>query len=146
MRFFKSMDAVRDARDLSPRVAGCLRKVVANLEKCLSSPERPWTPDDDGFAVLVEPTDSHADWERQFGAPPDRIGLECVTYDREHGCFVAIWAANNQFVQSLIVPDEPWLDPAGRLHLLDNMYEEQTRTVPPAPRSSHNSRSPARRR
>jgi hypothetical protein len=144
MKAFKSLGDVDRAR-LPPNVAACVRNTVKTLTRNLTMPGHQYIPDEDGYAVLIEGVGDLQERPGTFGGPLEKVGWEGVFFD--HGCFVGILLCNNEFGLNVVVPaDAPWLAPAARQHLIDNMSDEDVRAMRAAVRGSQNSRSPARRR
>ncbi|TLM63585.1 MAG: hypothetical protein FDZ69_12340 [Deltaproteobacteria bacterium] len=74
--------------------------------------------DDHGHLILVTPSDTDAKLGQQLGRRWGENGFEGVEYDAAHRCFVAVVLRNNEHAITILVPDEPWLDPDIRQRLL----------------------------
>lgn len=77
-----------------------------------------YNPDSHGHLVLVTPSDTDTSLGQQLGRRWSDNGFEGVQYDATHRCFVAVILRNNEHAITVLVPDEPWLDPAIRQRLL----------------------------
>ena len=89
-----------------------LRVVTQSLRTLREAYGPDYDPDDCGHVILVDQntTDAHA--RELFGRPWSEAHLEGASYDPEALCFLTCILFNNQFGLTIIVPDEPWLDPA----------------------------------
>ncbi|TLM69216.1 MAG: hypothetical protein FDZ69_00140 [Deltaproteobacteria bacterium] len=77
-----------------------------------------YDPNDHGHLALVTPKDTDASLGLSLGRKWRENGFEGVEYDVAHRCFVAVILRNNEHAITILVPDEPWLDPAIRHRLL----------------------------
>lgn len=84
-----------------------------------------YDPDDHGHLVIVTPTDTDAGLSPLLGRRWSENGFEGVEYDIAHRCFVAVILRNNEHAITILVPDEPWLDPAIRQRLLLELASDQ---------------------
>lgn len=81
--------------------------------------DRPqYDPDDDGHLVIVTPTDTDLNLGQILGRRWRESGFEGVWHDSASCCFVAVILRNNQHATTILIPDEPWLEPAIRQRLL----------------------------
>lgn len=95
--------------------------VMCAMRSLLAAYGEGFDPDDDGYVVLVDQHTTDADALELMGQSWPDVRLEGTTFDRETNCFLTIWLANNQFGLSIVVPDEPWLDPRFRAVLLSEL-------------------------
>lgn len=106
---FKQRSDIPKAR-LPPHLAAYIDRLFTDIIKSLPD----YHSDNDGYLALVTPRDT----DKSLG---DRLGwkwtngcFEGISYDKASRCFVTMILRNNQFVISILIPDEPWLDPAIR--------------------------------
>lgn len=118
MQVFQSLKAVSQS-GLPPNLLDPVRRAMATLVEISTYPGKTYSPEDDGQIVLIEPPDTEADQQAAFGYPLKDAPLEGVF--RDGGCFVAVLLSNNQYGLSIVVPDEPWLDPQLRASLEENL-------------------------
>lgn len=76
-----------------------------------------YKPDDDGYLSLVTHRDTDAKLIEQLGWKWRANCFEGVLYDATAQLFIVTILRNNQFVETVLIPDEPWLDPAIRQRL-----------------------------
>lgn len=117
MKQFKSAnDLLQLAQDdpAYPIVANLVKRLIVDYEA------EGWThdPDADGWICLIE----REDLDRPLNEIWDDwtlfdIPWEGITKDGDH--YIAVFLANNQFGLAFVIPDAPWLTPAFR-----NMIEE----------------------
>lgn len=77
-----------------------------------------YNPDDHGYLALITPSDTDAGLGLSLGRKWREHGFEGVEYDVTHRCFVAVILRDNEHAVTILVPDEPWLEPAIRQRLL----------------------------
>lgn len=94
------------------------RAVIRAMRTLLDAYGSTFTPDDCGCVVLVTKETTDADALALFGRPWPDIRLEGVTLDRETGCFLTCVLFDNQRGHTILVPNEPWLNPAFRAALV----------------------------
>jgi hypothetical protein len=79
-----------------------------------------YRPEDDGYLVLIEPTDVDRvldDLDMQWRlaeVPFEGVGMI-------DGCFYAVYIPNNQFALGFLIPDVEWLTGEARRHLEDHL-------------------------
>jgi hypothetical protein len=95
------------------------RDLLAQLIADYAEHGHAFNPDEDGHIVLIEEWDADDDIRAALGAGLLDAVLEGCVYER--GCFVACVLFNNQFGVSIVVEDAPWLDPAVRERLMQNL-------------------------
>lgn len=108
MLVFSSIDAIPDAR-LPAHLATYIEKLFASMLKAISN----YNPEDDGYLVLVTPSDTDESMGERLGYKW-KDGWEGVSYDESSRCFLTLILRNNQYGISIVIPDEPWLDLAIR--------------------------------
>ncbi|MBT1073488.1 hypothetical protein [Pelotalea chapellei] len=117
MKCFVTLEAVDQARlPANLRIA-----VTRSVRNMLDVHGDRYDPANDGSVVLVEQITTDEDALLLFGHMWSNAPLEAVTYDRETGTFLAVVLLNNQLAHSIIVPDMPWISPAFRVNLLENL-------------------------
>lgn len=84
-----------------------------------------YDPDAHGHLVLVTPKDTDAGLGLSLGRKWCECGFEGVEYDIAHRCFVAVMLKDNEHAVTILVPDEPWLEPAIRQRLLLELPGDQ---------------------
>jgi hypothetical protein len=117
MQFFVTLEEVARAR----LPANIRRAVTRSLRNMLDVHGDGYAPAEDGMVVLVEQSTIDEDARRLFGHTWAEAPLEGVSYDRETGTFLVVVLLNNQLAHSIIVPDMPWLSPAFRSHMTENL-------------------------
>ena len=120
MQIFHSLADVNSA-DLSPSVSRAVAQAVATLFSAHSSDMHTYTPEDDGYVVLVEPSDSLETISTVLGQTPDYLPWEGGY--RDDGTLVGVLLRNNQFGLTVVVPVDA--NPTLRKHLLDSMDERR---------------------
>jgi hypothetical protein len=115
MKIFSSLSSLDQIRGspLGPMLRGIVIRMLGHFE---------YSPEDDGFVVLVEPGD--ADRVLRDLRLPYRlheVPFEAVHMQEGHYC--GIYLANNQFAITFLIPDAEWLTPAVRGHL-ENLLEK----------------------
>ena len=71
-----------------------------------------YDPENDGYIIVVTPTDTDASLSEQLGRKWQESMFEGVSV--LDSCWHAVLLRNNQFTLSIIVDDADWLDPAIR--------------------------------
>ena len=122
MQQFTTIPQVQQAR-LPP----VLRKIVFRSLLALIEAYEEYDPEDDGHVVLVDHTTTDAHAVELFGVPWREARLEGVIYDAEARAFETCVLFNNHFGITVIVPDRPWLDPAFRAKLVNELVNMPTR-------------------
>lgn len=119
MQTFRFMADLTTA-SLSPPVRRPVEQAISDLVAIHSKNVRSYAPADDGYVVLVEPTDT-----------PETIrdALDCLPKDlpweggyRDGDCMVGILLRNSQFGLTVVVPAD--CNQTLRASLLDAMCEE----------------------
>ena len=80
-----------------------------------------YDPADDGHLVIVTPTDTDDGLSQHLGRRWRESSFEGVTFDPACCCFFTVILRNNQYATTILIPDEPWLEPAIRRRLLAEM-------------------------
>jgi len=109
---------------LPPPVRATVERAVATLFTAYTTGARHYTPEDDGYVVLVEAGDSPEAIATVLGHPPDRLPWEGSYRDGE--MLVGVLLRNNQFGLTVVVP--PDADPTLRQHLLNALADERRMT------------------
>lgn len=117
MKRFVNMKEVAQAR-LPENIR---RAVARSMRNILDVHGERYDPLEDGIVALVDQSTTDDDAQRLFGHTWEETPLEGVSYDRETGTFLAVVLLNNQLAHSVIVPDLPWLSPAFRSNLMENL-------------------------
>lgn len=115
MKIFKSLEDV-DAAGLPPPVHRVARRVVGDFIDALASYGEEYSPEDDGYTLLIEGGDE-AEVGTVIGYPLVEATFEGVSRDGD--CFVGCVLHNNQFGYSLVFVDSPRLDAALRARLIE---------------------------
>jgi hypothetical protein len=119
MRVFRSLEEVRAAEGLEPGWRLALERVMGDLTSAYADAGLAYDPDSEGPVVLAEQRDTDEDWRNLMGCALSTAPFEGATI--EHGCFVAVVLANNEYGYTIIVPDAPWLAPESLARLIDAM-------------------------
>ena len=115
MKIFDSLSSLDQIRGspLGPMLSGIVIRMLGHFE---------YSPEDDGFVVLVEPGD--VDRVLTDLCLPYRL---CeVTFEAVHmleGHYCGIYLANNQFAITFLIPDADWVQGELRQHL-ENLLEK----------------------
>ncbi len=117
MLTFRSLDEIAPV-SLPPPVH---RAVFQAMKALLDAYGEDYDPDDCGYVVLVDATTTDGHALELMGRPWTDALLEGVIFDAETNCFLTCVLFNNQFGLSIVVPDEPWLDPAFRGKLREEL-------------------------
>ncbi len=119
MKEFRSLEDVEQARlpdGLSGIVSDTLRVLI---EACAEAGDR-FDPDADGHTVLVEAGDTDEVIRAAIGGHTLR-DAPFEGCSRAGACFLTCVLFNNQFGVSVVIPDEPWLDPSVRERLMADL-------------------------
>lgn len=117
MKTFRSMEEVL-AADLPLHHRKVLLRFIQNLADAYGSDFDPELVE--GVILLDQATtDSHA--LDLFGRTWPEVLYEEVLYDQPSGCFLTCVLCNGEEGVTIVVPDEPWLDPALRARLAKRM-------------------------
>ena len=122
MQHFTSIPQVQQAR-LPPE----LKKITFRALLTLIEAYEEYDPVDDGYVILVDHTTTDAHAVELFGVPWTDARLEGVIYDAEARVFETCVLFNNHYGITVIVPDRPWLDPAFRAKLVNEMIRTPAR-------------------
>jgi hypothetical protein len=119
MKEFRSLEDV-DRALLPDDLLKVVRGTLKGLIDAYAEAGETFDPDEDGYTVLVERGDTDEVTRAAIGGYTLRDALfEGAVY--EHGCFLTCVLFNNQFGVSIVVPDEPWLDPEVRARLASDL-------------------------
>ena len=113
MLTFKQRDQIPKAR-LPTHLAAYIDQLFADILKAIPN----FNPDNDGHIVLITPKDSDENLCKGLGSRYADNAFEGVTYNSEFRCWNAVTLANNQFVITIVVPCEAWLDTAIRARMV----------------------------
>jgi hypothetical protein len=86
-----------------------------------------YTSDHDGYALVLEESDTDKDIQKVTGASFENLLWEGV-YLR-HNCFVGVILFNNQFGLTIIIPDKQWLNVNWRKLLIENLSSEERKPL-----------------
>lgn len=118
MKILRTIEDIERAR-LPGNVLPVVRDLLTNLIADYAKHGHAFNPEEDGHIVLIEEGDADGDIRAALGAGLLDAVLEGCVYDR--GFFVTCVLFNNQFGVSVVVEDAPWLDPAARRRLVQNL-------------------------
>ena len=110
MKTFKSIP------DVDRFLGHPLQATIKNLVSAIINDYPEYVPEDDGYLVLVEPSDVDRvldDLDMPYRL--SEVPFEGVTVI--DGCFLAVYLPNNQFGLDFLIPDEDWLPDDVRRHL-----------------------------
>lgn len=113
MQSFRSVKEIEQTR-LTPKIRRAVMRAMAAYGEGSQS-------DDNGYVVLIDQYTTDTDALKLMGRIWPDARLEGATFDMETNCFFTVWLANNQFGLSIVIPDEPWLDPRFRAVLLSEL-------------------------
>jgi hypothetical protein len=110
------MITIRSSTDLNrARLPTDLHTYTSKLLNNLLSVHGPgYSPDEDGYIVVVTPTDTDASLSEQLGSRWQESLLEGISYNKDTVTWHIVYLHNNQYTMSVIVTDAAWLDPAIR--------------------------------
>ncbi len=112
------MKTIKSIPDLERLRDHPLHSTLKDLFAMYTDP--PYTPEDDGYLVLIEPDDV----DRVLDDLDMPWKLSEVPFEGVHmvdGCFYAVYIPNNQFTLGLCIGDEDWLPDDVRRHLEDHL-------------------------
>lgn len=118
MLSFRSMGEVRNAH-LFPR----LKNVLFNCIKALIEAYGDDFDPDDNYVVLYTRDTTDEDALSLFGTTWQNACLEGVSLDKESNSFLTCVLFNNDSGVTIVIPDAPWLAPAFRAKLLNELIE-----------------------
>lgn len=121
MQAFHSLAEIKQA-ELTPEIRRAVTRVMRNL---LNAYGEDYDPDDCGYVVLIDHTTTNTHAVELMGRQWHEARLEGVTFSQDTGCFATCVLCNNQFGFSIIVPDEPWLDPRFREALMADLLGKE---------------------
>ncbi|RII25151.1 MAG: hypothetical protein CXR31_14775 [Geobacter sp.] len=121
MLAFRSMEDIPKAR-LPTHLVSPVTKLMRGIYAAHGAG---YQPDDDGYVILVTPTDTDKSLAERLGTRWNESCFEGVSYDKASRLYHAVILRNNQFTLSILVPDEPWLDQAIRTRMLHEMEDEE---------------------
>lgn len=121
MLAFRSLEDIPKAR-LPTHLVSPVTKLMRGI---LANHGSDYQPDDDGYVILVTPTDTDKSLADRLGPRWSESCFEGVSYDKASRLYHTVILRNNQFTLSILVPDEPWLDPAIRTRILHEMGDEE---------------------
>lgn len=117
MLAFRSLEDIPKAR-----LPTHLIQPVTKLMRCIHAAHgSDYQPDDDGYVILVTPTDTDKNLADRLGTRWSESCFEGVSYDKATRLYHAVIIQGNQFTLSVLVPSEPWLDPAILARMLHEM-------------------------
>lgn len=76
-----------------------------------------YNPEDDGYIIVVTPTDTDASLSDRIGRRWSESVFEGVSYSSDTRTWHAVYLHNNQCTMSVIVPDAEWLDQGIRMRM-----------------------------
>jgi hypothetical protein len=97
-----------------------VESLVVPVLKFYTDSGHPYSPENDGYLVLIEPGDTVRildDLDMPYRL--SEVPFEGVTV--VDGCFYAVYLANNQFAVGFLIPDEAWLPDEVRRVLVDHL-------------------------
>jgi len=118
MQEFRSLSEI-DQVQLPPNQRRAVTQAVRTLLEVYGDD---YEPDDCGYVVLIDQNTTDAQGQELLGCPWSEALLEGASYDFGDCCFLTCVLFNNQFGLTIIVPDEPWLDPRFRNRLEAELY------------------------
>ncbi len=107
MLVFRHLDDIPKSR-LPTHLAQYIEKLLTSITASLKH----YDPEDDGHVILITPTDNDSNLCERIGLRWSDSMFEGVSINKGFHCYHAVIQHNNQFTVSIIVPAEPWLDPA----------------------------------
>ena len=123
MKDFRSIEDVERAR-LPDDVTRVVRGTLEGLIECHADSGFEYDPEADGHTVLVEAGDTDEVIRAAIGGHTLR-DAPFEGCSRAGACFLTCVLFNNQFGVSVVIPDEPWLDPAVRERLMADLRGEE---------------------
>ncbi len=112
------MIAIRSPADLTnSRLPENLHRVVSRILTDLLDGGT-YNPDDDGFIIVITPSDSDAYLSDRLGKRYQDSMFEGITYDRESRTWHVVYLQNNQYTMSLVISNAEWLDQGIRQRII----------------------------
>lgn len=110
------MIAIRSPADLQrSRLPENLHKAVSEvLTNIQNAYGAAYNPDEDGYTIVITPTDDDAYLSITLGKPYQNNMFDGISYNQNTRTWHAVLLYNNQYALSLIISDEEWLDPGIR--------------------------------
>lgn len=110
------MITIRSSTDLDrARLPTDLHTYTSRLfDNLLSVHGTGYNPDDDGYIVVVTPTDTDATLSERLGSRWQESLFEGISYSPDTAIWHIVYLLNNQYTMSVLVSDAAWLDPAIR--------------------------------
>lgn len=97
------------------------RAVSKILTGIIAAHGQAYKPDDDGYIIVVTPSDSDISLSDRLGGRWRDSMFEGVSYSRDTSTWHAVYLHNNQCAMSVVVEDAAWLDPGIRQRLQSEM-------------------------
>jgi len=102
---------IRDQADvIKAKLPVHLAEYVTKLITSITTPPEHIISEDDGHIVLITPRDTDSNLCEKIGRRWSESMFEGVSYNQEFHCWHAVVQHNNQFVVSILIPCEAWLD------------------------------------
>jgi hypothetical protein len=73
-----------------------------------------YVPENDGYIIVVTPTDTDASLSEQLSWKWRDSVFEGISFSRTSRCWELVYLRDNQCAMSVVVQDADWLDPAIR--------------------------------
>ncbi len=110
------MIAIRSPADLKrSRLPENLYRAVSEVLVTIQDTHgETYSPDDDGYVIVITPTDKDVSLAERLGSRYQDSMFEGVSYNRDTRTWHVIYLHNNQCAMSLIISDAEWLDPCIR--------------------------------
>lgn len=108
---------------LPPSLNSLVKRLYGQLQSAHTNAGFRYSPEDDGFIVLVEEHDHEDEISSRYGYKLLDAVYESVRV--EAGCFIADMLHNNQFGITWIIPDAPWLDKRLRERLASECVSQE---------------------
>lgn len=114
------MIQIRSPADLKrSRLPDPLHRVAARiLQTIITAHGATYNPEDDGYLVVITPTDTDLSLSERLGSRWQESLFEGVSYSGEDCSWHVIYLHNNQYTMSLLIADAEWLDPGIRQRIL----------------------------
>lgn len=96
---------------LNARLPPHLHQLVSLQMESLLATYTHYTPEHDGYLTLITPTDTDQRLCSKLGLFWSENIFEGVLYNKKFKVFIAMILTNNQFCITVLIPDEPWLEP-----------------------------------
>jgi hypothetical protein len=127
---FKSTE---DLNKLSPDdpAHDTVKELIEQLISAYSPPGRAYDAEDDGYIILIEPSDAQRELDELWdGCTLLNIPWEGIML--RDGFFIAIWLANNEYGLTFVIPDAPWVNGEFRDMIVDILDPLPTDTQLPS--------------